>query len=137
MYFSRKTLFLVGLLPVLQILSCRNDVKFCSNFFNIKQNHRYVRNTIKQAFLGSALTCSHKCLQEKNCVSFNYQTRGKGKNRMCELNDQAANFDSSDLSYDSSYDYCELENVSDYIHWISNSRQKLKEVHLNFQTEKN
>ena len=107
-----KTIFLTSVLPVLQILSCRNDVKFCSSFFKIKQNQRYVLNTIKKTFVGSSLACSHKCLHEKNCVSFNYQTRGGGKNRMCELNDQAANFGSSDLVYDSSYDYCEMQNVS-------------------------
>ena len=98
----------------LQTFGCIREENARSSYFNIKQNQRLTGHTIRTTTADCLVVCGKFCLREANCFSFNFKTRGRRQNRVCELNGRVLNTGNqrSGLTYDGNFDYATLANVS-------------------------
>ena len=75
----------------LQTFGCIREENARSSYFNIKQNQRLTGHTIRTTTADCLVVCGKFCLREANCFSFNFKTRGRRQNRVCELNGRVLN----------------------------------------------
>lgn len=90
----------------------RNELQM-SAALHVKQNHILEGYVISSQRTYDMMACAHRCLENKDCTSFNFEDISNG---LCQLNSRIASVEANDvkkqLSVKQGFVFCKLLNIT-------------------------